>query len=433
MARHVLLALLVAGGVASAQTGAPERSGGFTWAVGNQPGGDADSWEGGDLRATVIEEGNKRRPGPATRADVRVALGANLAPAVREWLQGTFQGQRTARDIHMVEMKQDGTVRRVVTYAASKIAEVQLPALDAQSQERAAIVLKFSPGSLAESTQAPAVSGETTGGRGSSISRSSYALVMDGTQAPGIESISAITARIGADGVPRVSNILLTVVGDAAAAGWKTWFDSYVVQGQNTDAGEKSATLVLSTSTGPALEIRLSGLGIVRVSRTVLVNAATGAASAIRHEVELTCEGLALPPEDASLAPVPLAPEPVKPAPPVPAAAEDQGARDPAGVPRYTECVRTSFTGVRGKTQNEESATYVTKASIEEVDAFFAGKMKDLKWTEGSRIETGRLADLSYKLDVRWEREKQQTAVLILRKRKDGATSIELLVTTQIK
>lgn len=444
--RHVAAVLLpFIAGVVSAQSSQPEQyvsDSRFKMVIGTQSIGYVESWEGGDMRAPVVEQGSKRSVGSPYIAEVTFSLRGGLHPAYVEWIRGTLDGQRPARDIHLLGMGDAGSVRKTWSWPGSKVSMIRFSALSnwpLGSGKFHSITVTFAPASVSEPAQAPAI----TEFAGASPPVGVFRLSIDGLPTDDVREVSEITAKADANGVVRISNIVLAMVEKPTAmASWKAWLNSYVVQGHNADTDEKSGTLKLMNATGNVyLAVQLKGLGISRISHRAASGPViqsgpavhgTGTSSLAVHEVELSCEGLAILQDELSLAPVPLSPEPVTPVPPPAKADEDQGARDPADVPRFPECVRSAFTGSRGKTRNEESAAYVTRESIEKVEAFFTEKMKDLKWKDASRSEAGRLADLSYKLDVRWERDKQ-TAALTLRKRKDGATTIEWLVTTTLE
>ncbi len=85
-----VLFLLAATGVASAQG----------WTIGKDHLGPVKIAEGGDLRCPTIEEGNKRRPGPARYEDVSFTFSPYMEPVGLEWLRGALAGENPARDVY---------------------------------------------------------------------------------------------------------------------------------------------------------------------------------------------------------------------------------------------------------------------------------------------------------------------------------------------
>jgi hypothetical protein len=97
---------------------------GYNWAVGGANGGVSSGWSGGELRAAIVEDGNKRRPGPAQRTDVSVVVGKTLEPAMQEWLRAALDGESPGRDIDFVELNYNKSARSAVRYPGAKITEI---------------------------------------------------------------------------------------------------------------------------------------------------------------------------------------------------------------------------------------------------------------------------------------------------------------------
>ena len=443
------LFLLAAGAVATAQNRADqvERNYGFQWAIGTQDAGKAKTWEGGDLRAPGVEAGNKRHPGPARTEDVRCTLNAKLEPVLQEWLRGALDGEAPARDIHLVELIRNGTPSKTTLYSASKVTEIVIPACNGDDLDVESLVtLKFAPGSVLALAQAPAISAApspvSAGGKEMrhKAFTHQFKFAVDGLDGQDVVKVASITVRIRPGSAPQVSNLVLTMLEHPGSfAGWKAWFDSFVVQGNNADAQEKSGTLELGArGEVPHLTVALKGLGILRMSRGLAAEGNAGAA--VRHEIELYCEGMSIltagaPSPAAAVAgkprELPLERAFQKPAAAA-ANAADQGTRDPEGAPRYPESVRTTFTANRSKISNDERADYVTRSAPEKVEAWFIEEMRKLQWKEGARTESGSVKDASFKIDARWEQEKRSLR-LLLGLAKDGSTTLSVQVLTPVK
>ncbi len=120
--------LLAASAIASAQTtpAQSEYQSGFRWAIGLDNAGPAATWAGGDLRTPTVEEGSKRRAGPAKVEDVRLTLTPYFEIVTRDWVGAALDGENPARDIHILEL----TANRATLFQGSKITEFMLPDLD---------------------------------------------------------------------------------------------------------------------------------------------------------------------------------------------------------------------------------------------------------------------------------------------------------------
>ncbi len=468
-----VLFVVAAGAVASAQGSSRadqyERNYGFQWGIGTLNGGRARTWEGGDLRAPTVEQGNKRQPGPARYEDVRVTMNAMLEPVLQEWLRGALDGEQPARDINLVMLKRDGTAAKSTLFQSSKITELVIPALSGDELDvEANVVLKFAPTSAQALAQTPAIAGPTVGVAPKSEVRvkawtNQFALAIKGLDAKDVVKISSITVRIRQGSAPQISNIVLSIFEHPGAiAGWRAWFDSFVVQQNNGDAQEKSGTLELRDVAKVVLSIGLKGLGIVRMSSGFAAEGNAG--TVILHEIELYCEGMTInaagastttptpPPSTSSGQPLPpeIGKAPLPPAskqplppetgktPPVtdPAAgnAEDKGARDPEGCPRLPDSVRVEYSSSVTKLTNEERAEYVTKQLSEKVEGFYTEKMKEQGWELTSRTEAGDPKDVTYRLDIRWERAREKrVSRLTIGRAKDGQTRIWMWNTTDVR
>lgn len=247
---------------------------------------------------------------------------------------------------------------------------------------------------------------------------------LDGTS---VLTVSPIVVRIKPGSAPEIANFTLTLAGgEGSRASWKEWFARFTQGGG--DADEKNGSLTLLYRLEVLMTFDLKGLGVVRMTT--------------RGEVELYCEGMRLRmPGDGPVVKPPAGPGTSAAPPPVPTdkkldatapegTSSDQGARDPEGVPRAPDSVRLSYSSSRTQVQSEEKAEYRTKTSPERAESHVAAKMKELGWKEASREETGAAKEGTWRIDVRWERDKQ-VARLTIGRSKDGSTTLYWQVTTK--
>jgi hypothetical protein len=203
---------------------------------------------------------------------------------------------------------------------------------------------------------------------------------------------------------------------------WKAWRDAFVAG--NGEANEKTGTLTMGRD-ARTITFSLRGLGVARMSSLSRGGGAHGG-QVLAHEVELYCEGITLGTATGASA--------ATAEPPRVAVNEgnDQGARDPKGIPRVADSVRKSYSSSRTKVQTEEKAEYATRTLPEKVESQVATKMKDLGWKESTREETGTVKDGTWRIDVKWERERT-VARLTITRAKDGSTMLWWQVTTPAK
>jgi hypothetical protein len=190
---------------------------------------------------------------------------------------------------------------------------------------------------------------------------------------------------------------------------WATWHQDFVVNGLNSDDREKHGTLEYMTQDlkSTYFTLKLQHLGIAKLSAE---KAESGSEGIRRLKATLYVEKIEVSgPAEGSEPAAPAAPAPEAAAPKPEGATEDQGARDPAGFPRYPGSVRRSFTASRDRLGSNESAVYVAKSSPAEVNTFFTTKLKELGWEETQRSETGDPLKLTYAMDVRWKKDKQSS------------------------
>jgi len=421
--------LLAAGAFARAQNPKTDeyvRNHGTTLDIGDQHGGRPLTWEGGGLRAATVEAGAKRSPGAVQFEDVRFTVGPVFVPALQEWIRGALAGAHPTNDVYLLKYKRDGSVDKSTRFPGSRIVEVVIPELKADGQDQARVTVAFQPGAAPELGGAMAAPAPAPPAGLRPLLQNEFSLSIDGINASDVFKISPIRVNIQAGSAPKVSNIVLKIYEHPVRfAAWTAWLQSFLVDGQSDDSKEKTGTLQIGKPASPAFVCSLKGLGIVRMSPLP-----AEPHGIVAYEVELYCEGVTLG-ADASAPPPPtVAPPPVAP-PPLKGNAEDKGARDPADVPRFPDSVRTSFTSSLSRVQSEEKAEYVTAAAVDKVATHMADKMKELGWTLGTREETGSERDGTYRLDFRWDREKQkQVARLTLGRTKDGSTTIWWQVTT---
>ncbi len=127
---RISLALLLAGSTAWSQ----DETYDFEWTLGTESGGYGNRWMPSDLRATTLEEGSKRRPGPAQATTYSLELGMCIEAVVQEWMRSALDAEAPVRDIDLIELKYDKSVKCSTRFQGSRITEIFFPAISSQDQ-----------------------------------------------------------------------------------------------------------------------------------------------------------------------------------------------------------------------------------------------------------------------------------------------------------
>jgi hypothetical protein len=180
--------------------------------------------------------------------------------------------------------------------------EVDFSGLDSISKNPARVTLVFQPEQVRAGTPSVVNSPPKAGPKAALASNFKFEL--DALPCNRIATVSAFTAkrRIISDNVGRTtasanvefsnvefSNLVLSI-SRADYAAWQAWATSFLVQGQCSDADEKSATLTLLGADMKAVlqTLQFSHVGLVRLSPAP---GDSGSDKINRFEAELYCEG----------------------------------------------------------------------------------------------------------------------------------------------
>ena len=182
---------------------------------------------------------------------VDVAPGTAMNFWIRDHLSGLYARRNGSLFGGIIEAGQE------LDFSNAMMTSVIVPTLDAASSAAGYLRLTLVP----EYTNQVALSGSTASTPRSWTVKDFKFLMgnLETTRVTRIESFAATTSitetTVGATrdytttptGKPEVSNLLVTFEVDATdpATNWLAWYDDFVVKGNNTDANEKSFTLIL--------------------------------------------------------------------------------------------------------------------------------------------------------------------------------------------
>jgi hypothetical protein len=263
------------------------------------------SWEGGDLRGTLLSQPSTtgglatKTIGGATLAPLTLQIPLPLSPQLAALVSDLGSGRFIRHKLLLVDYNSTGVATGAFELSNAMLSGVTFPAFDASTAALDPVKLVFE----AEQSSAVAVPGDTTL---SLVSRgvSTFRLSIGGVDASRVVRIEPIAINVSTSedtigqtrsytktpGTVEFSTIK-TTIGITSAASWEAWWMDFVVKGNATESDEKNAVLELMDSSGAPLSLALNftHVGILRLSRP---SATAGAATKL--DAEMYFEGLSL-------------------------------------------------------------------------------------------------------------------------------------------
>lgn len=287
----VAAVIFVAGGIAPAHAVS-------TIAIDGVPAGAIVSWEGGDLRASVVpgptgSDGTAtKQPGTAVCAPLVVQLAFPPADPLRILLGELCSNKASRKKLFITDRDAAGNATGATEFDGALLSEVRLPALDAASTTLATATFVFTVEQSREIAPPAAPAASST-----RAASSSFRLVVDGLDTTGVARIESISISGGVStstvGSARdytatpvaagFSNLAVSIT-RAKSGTWRAWFDDFVVNGKSSDGNEKSGALEFLTRDTKQVVFALSfqDMGILRVSR---VHVPEGAPELVQAEL----------------------------------------------------------------------------------------------------------------------------------------------------
>jgi hypothetical protein len=297
---------------------------------------------GGAISAPVIEQKPaaggfaEKHLGPPTYEEFVVRVGLSSAPDLYAWIASSWTQSPERRDGSVVTADVNGNARSERRFTDARITGVTVPTLDGSSKDAGYLTVTFAP-ELIRTQPASGTLPASSSKPGKPWLCSNFRLELDGIDASRVATIESFTVRnavaedVVGDGRdltreparPQFPNLVVSVAA-AGAQSWETWFDDFVVNGNNDQSREKSGAIVLlSRDLGKELgRIALHNVGICALRPPAL---GANTETVPRISVELYCEWMELhvgaaPPAPAPApapAVLPIRPEP-RPTPIVP-------------------------------------------------------------------------------------------------------------------
>lgn len=265
------------------------------------------SADGGSAVAEVVVEqlaqglvSPKKHIGNVKYADISINCGTGMSKGFYQWIKSSFDGKASHHNGNIVTEMQHNQVKYTMDFFNALITEIGFPALDAASKDAAKMTIKFSPETTrfkagTASAPQPATTWPWL------VSR--FILEIDGLDCTRVNKIEALVVKqsfveslIGDAGVyhkePTSLEIpdLVVSMPESAAGTFQSWFDDFVIKGNNGDNMEKSGSLSWMTTDGKLVlgVLEFSHLGIFKLAPDT-----TQADGIRRVKAEMYCESMA--------------------------------------------------------------------------------------------------------------------------------------------
>ncbi|HEY3484181.1 MAG TPA: hypothetical protein VGK49_02300 [Ilumatobacteraceae bacterium] len=251
--------------------------------------------------------------------DIVIEVRAPLPAALEDWVASMMEGTHTQKSGAIVMLNYQMHVQERLEWTAGVITEVTFPAADAGNKEPDRVRVTIQP----EMTNLVGGSGGSYGGAALGIKQKAFipanfrfslsGLEQETTKVSAVSSIT-VTRRVQEhvgehrefeeDVVLDLPRVIVRIA-QASVEPFRSWFNDFVINGQNDDGHERTATLTFldPTRTSDLLRLQFGGVGIVRVARE---RRDAGVEVIASSHVELYCETIRL----TRLAPPPPATTP---------------------------------------------------------------------------------------------------------------------------
>ena len=290
------------------------------------------SVDGGDITAEVISEATgpsafvKKHIGQPKYEDFAIQAGLSMGKQFYDWIAASWNmkyqrknGAVTSTDFKLTPVSERQFFNALIT-------EVTIPALDGASKEPAYITVKFAPEMIRNAKPTGTV-GKVTAEKQKAFVPANFRVEIDGLDCTKVSKVESFTVKqtVATDdigdardhlkepGKLEFPNLKITLA-ESTAKTWNTWFEDFVINGNNDESKEKSGALVLLSPDRKQelARITLHNLGIFALRRRAVANDE----AVQRVTAELYCERMELQVGAAAPAEKPI-PQGVAPRTPV--------------------------------------------------------------------------------------------------------------------
>ena len=268
----------------------------FALELDGTPAGQPDSAQGGDAVGEVVVEPagpdgvQRKHLGDVHYTDIVLTCGIAMEPAFWTWLSDSLEGKDQRRDGALRLLDFDRKERERVEFTNGLITEIGFPALDGASKDAFALTVRI----VAEQVRRQRGDGSTAVGniKGKQSVVSNFEVTLTGLDLKRVSRVGPLTIR-RVDGALAVPDLELTLQ-ETGSESVVDWHKEFVIDGNNSDANEKSGSISLLEPAGKKVQLglELAGVGIFALER----EAAAGTDAVAALTARMYCETLRLIP-----------------------------------------------------------------------------------------------------------------------------------------
>jgi len=226
---------------------------------------------------------------------IAIAASSRRARPLFDWITTAWQGTLAQKNGAVIRANATGTPQAKREFVKATLVETIVPMLDGASRDPADFTVRLAPErtrDVTPPTSLPPVGPPTPGD--ATFMSANFRLNIVGLDCTRVSKIDSFTVKHNltpATGVPEFPNLRIELAAVSAGT-WRTWFQSFVIDGHSSATDEKSGSLSFlnASFTTVLATINFSNLGIFRLENAP--------ADPSRVVAELYCERmeLAIPP-----------------------------------------------------------------------------------------------------------------------------------------
>lgn len=278
-----------------------------------------NSAEGGTVSAPVIEEVagqdiiNRKHIGQPIYDAIEIQLGLSSSPAVNDWIQSSWGKNYKRKNGAIVIADQNMEIKHRREFFEALLTETTFPACDGSSKDPGRLSIKISP----EYTRLTRTSGPLAGEKRKQTQKqwhpSDFRLTIDGLDCSKVIKLESLTvkrpatlANVGDNRDPfkepgkvDYPNLKITLAASSIES-WQTWYESFLLAGNNGQESEKTGTLeyLSADRQKTLLKLEFQNLGIFSMVDDKLEGDRDAPAT---FTIELYCESISIIPESGEI------------------------------------------------------------------------------------------------------------------------------------
>lgn len=238
------------------------------------------SAEGGHAEAEVISTPASgylaKHLGAVKFSDLVLEVGANMEPSIYDWIAASWAGKSSRMNGAVLLASYNFQVVARREFRNALLTATELPTLDAAGKEAASFTLRVATEGVKESKGAGSVP-STLAAKQRPWNVNNFRLEIAGLDCSRVRKIDSFKVQTGVSsaghgeltpGPVTVSDFHVTLA-EVTADSWDAWAQSFIVEGKNDDAQEKTGDIVLlgADLQSEIARIHLFGLGLSSLSR----------------------------------------------------------------------------------------------------------------------------------------------------------------------